>query len=573
MSIETDILIVGAGPAGLLSAIVAAQLGLRFEIIEQRAGLHPEPSAHVLKTHSMEVYRRVGVADAIFAQSTSEDLQRWIVWCESLAGLCYGRLDLSGKKGSSPRFTRISPVHSANVPQNVVEPLLHRRLMEAAGYDPVRFGQRLVEFSQEDDGVTAHISSGDEIRKIQARYLLGADGAGSKVRRGAGIAMEGPPVLAHFLAIHIQSDAMPLLARHPGVVFFLRAPELSGFFIMHQPVGSQVFMLRIDPDRTPPESFKEPQCREIMDRVLGCDHDYSITSIDSWVMSAQIAERYREGRAFLVGDAGHRFPPTGGLGLNTGVEDVENLVWKLNAVIRGWASDSLLDSYEAECRPIAIRNTQQSVKNNERMQIIETALGGDQGDDKLAAMIGELRSNDAHPQFELLKAAVDDQIDHFAFLELEMAARLTHGAFVQPTRDIPTPVPPLEGYQPSFAPGAYLPHFWLEPGRAAIDVLRFDRFTLFAPLGTERDWSKAVDTLAAPAPPIQIVPLHSDMRSDQASVGDYWGAAPFALLVRPDGRIAWVEPEGPIDRAQALRAALIAIVDGRPIPQMARQEA
>lgn len=571
MSIETDILIVGAGPAGLLSAIVAAQLGLRFEIIEQRAGLHAEPSAHVLKTHSMEVYRRVGVADAIFAQSTSEDLQRWIVWCESLAGLCYGRLDLSGKKGSSPRFARISPVHSANVPQNVVEPLLHGRLTETAGYDPVRFGQRLIDFDQDDDGVTAHVSNGGEIRKIRARYLLGADGAGSKVRRGAGIAMEGPPVLAHFLAIHIQSDAMPLLARHPGVVFFLRAPEISGFFIMHQPVGSQVFMLRIDPERTPPESFKEPQCREIMDRVLGCDHDYSITSIDRWVMSAQIAERYREGRAFLVGDAGHRFPPTGGLGLNTGVEDVENLVWKLNAVIRGWASDSLLDSYETECRPIAIRNTQQSVKNNERMQIIETALGGDQGDDRLAQMIGELRSNDAHPQFEVLKAAVDDQIDHFAFLELEMAARLTHGALVPSLRDIPTPVPSLEGYQPSFAPGAYLPHFWVEPGRAAIDVLRFDRFTLFAPMGTEGDWTQAVQRLASSAPPVEIVTLAGDMRSDQASVADYWGAAPFAFLVRPDGRIAWVEPPVLMDRAKALHAALTAIA-GSPHPAHAARE-
>lgn len=559
MSIETDILIVGAGPAGLLSAIIASQLGLRFEIIEQRGGLHPEPSAHVLKTHSMEVYRRVGVAEAIFAQSTSEDLQRCIVWCESLAGLCYGRLDLAGKKGLSPRFTKISPVHSANVPQNVLEPLLHARLREVAGRDPVRFSWRLIDFSQDDDSILATVSDGTGSREIRARYILGADGAGSKVRRSAGIAMEGPPVLAHFLAIHIRSDAMPLLARHPGVVFFLRAPALSGFFIMHQPIGSQVFMLRIDPDRTPPESFDEAQCRDIIDRVIGRDHDYSITSIDNWVMSAQIAERYRERRAFLIGDAGHRFPPTGGLGLNTGVEDVENLIWKLSAVIRGRAGDRLLDSYERECRPIAIRNTEQSVRNNERMQIIETALGGDQGDERLAEVIRELKADDGHPQFSVLKAAVDDQIDHFAFLELEMAARLAEGAFLPAGREIPAPVAPVEGYQPSFAPGAYLPHFWIDADRAAIDLLRFDRFTLFVPAGAEWEWSEAAAGLGDAFLPTEVVPLRGDMRSDEASVSDYWGSDPFALLVRPDGRIAWVEPADMSDRARELRAALFAI--------------
>jgi 2,4-dichlorophenol 6-monooxygenase len=562
MAHETDILIVGAGPAGLLAAILASQLGLRFEIIEMRAGLHTEPSAHVLKTHSMEVYRRIGIADAIFAQSTPEELQRCIVWCESLSGLCYGRLDLCGKKGLSPRFTNISPVYSANVPQNVLEPLLKARLCDVAGTDPVRFGQRLVDFTQDGDAVSARISDGETTREVRARYILGADGAGSQVRRSAGIAMDGPPALAHFLAIHIQSDMMPILERHPGVVFFLRAPGLSGFFIVHQPVGSQVFMLRIDPGSTPPDSFDEAQCRAIIDQVIGSAHEYTITSIGSWVMSAQIARHYRNGRALLVGDAGHRFPPTGGLGLNTGVEDVENLMWKLNAVIRGKASDRLLDSYEQECRPIAIRNTEQSVRNNERMQIIETALGGDRGDEVLAATLRELQSNGSHPQFAALTAAVNDQIDHFAFLELEMAARLTRGVFADALRPVPTPVERLEGYQPSFAPGGHLPHFWLSPGRSALDTLRFDRFILFVPAGAENEWSVAVDAIAGDYLPVDIVALEGSMRSDQASVADYWGEQPFAMLVRPDGRIAWVEPAGIEDRTAELERVLALISDG-----------
>lgn len=562
MSHETDLLIVGAGPAGLLAAIIAAQLGLRFQIIEARDRLHPEPSAHVLKTHSMEVYRRVGVADAIFAHSTPDELQRCIVWCESLTGLCYGRLDLTGKKGLSPRFSRISPVCSANVPQNILEPLLKARLAELVGTDPVRFGQRLVDFTQNKEGVSARVSDGSETREIRARFILGADGAGSQVRRSAGIAMEGPPALAHFLAIHITSDAMPILARHPGVVFFLRAPALSGFFIVHQPVGSQVFMLRIDPEKTPPESFDEAQCRQIVDQVIGRAHDYAITSVGSWIMSAQIARQYREGRALLVGDAGHRFPPTGGLGLNTGVEDVENLIWKLNAVLRGKANESLLDSYEQECRPIAIRNTEQSVRNNERMQIVETALGGDRGDAMLLATIRELEANEAHPQFAILKTAVENQIDHFAFLELEMAARLTEGAFIPSRRELPTPVAPLEGYQPSFAPGSYVPHFWLSADRSAIDALDFGRFTLFVPEGAQGRWSAALAAIEGDYLPVEIVVLDGSMRSDQASVADYWGDEPFAMLVRPDGRIAWVEPTSESNGVSGLEDALAMISSG-----------
>ena len=566
MSDETvDILIVGSGPAGLLSAIIATQIGLRFAIIEAREGLHREPSAHVFKTHTMEVYRRAGVAEAVLKETTPTDLQQWATWCESLSGVCYGRLDLRGKKGDVPRFTDISPVYPANVPQNVVEPILHERLKQVAGHDPVQFGQRLTGFRQDPDGITATVSNGREEREIRARYLIGADGAGSQVRRSAGIAMEGPPSLATFLAIHIQSDAMPLLRRIPGVVFFVQQPGISGFFITHQPVGSQVFMLRIDPELTPPDSFGEDDCRKIMDKVIGQQHDYRISSIGSWIMSAQIAERYREGRAFLVGDAGHRFPPTGGLGLNTGVEDVENLLWKINAVLHGKAADALLDSYQLESRPVAFRNTQQSLRNNERMQIIETALEAGPDGAHLQSVIDDLRKDATHPRFAALQKAVDAQVDHFAFLELDMAARVRGGAFVPPEREIPLPVPAVEGYQPSFAPGNYIPHFWVAPGLAALDCLRFDAFTLFVPAADEADWRSAAEAVGDDFLPIQVVALSPDMASNRASVGNYWGDDPFAVLVRPDGRVAWVEPSDPISRSTALRESMAVISSGKSV--------
>ncbi|MCP3734255.1 FAD-dependent monooxygenase [Sphingomonas sp. RP10(2022)] len=558
-----DLLIVGAGPAGLLASIIASSIGLSHRVIERRDGLHTEPSAHVLKTHSMEVYRRVGVADAIVARSTPVELQRYITWCESVGGLTYGRLSLEGKKGRVPRFTRISPIHSCNLPQSELEPLLHARAVEVAGHDPVHFGTAFAGYDEDGGGVAVRMSGPSGERTIRARYLIGADGAGSRVRRAAGIAMEGPQALAHFLAIHINSDMRPFLTRNPGVLFFIRTPTLDGFFIMHQAVGSQVFMMRFDPETTPFESFDADACRAIVAEAMGAPHDFAIAAIDRWNMSAQIAESYRAGRVLLVGDAGHRFPPTGGLGLNTGVEDVENVMWKVAAVIRGQADPALLDSYERECRPIAIRNTNQSVANHTRMREVALTLRAEDGPAAFRAAIDELRAQADHPRFAEIQAAIDDQVDHFAFLELEMAATAEAGAFVAPSRAVAMPVPPTEGFEPSFRPGAHVPHLWLEPGVSTIDVLRFDRFTLFAPTVDVAGWRAVVAALPPGGLPVAVVALDPATRGETASAADYWGDAPYAVLVRPDGRIGWIEPPRIGDRATALAAALAQIAGHR----------
>jgi 2,4-dichlorophenol 6-monooxygenase len=572
MSTDTlDLLIVGAGPAGLLASIIASKIGLSHQVVERRPGLHTEPSAHVLKTHSMEVYRRVGVADAIVAQATPIDFQQCITWCESIGGLTYGRLSLAGKKGRVPRFTNISPAHSANLPQSLLEPMLYARAVELTGRDPVAFGAAFCDLLQDEQGVTAMIEDAAGPREVRARYLIGADGAGSRVRRAAGIAMQGPPALAHFLAIHITSDMRPFLARNPGVLFFVRSPDLEGFFIIHQPVGSQVLMLRYDPEVTPFESFDPARCRAIIDQAMGCAHDFAIAAIDRWAMSAQVAERYREGRVLLVGDAGHRFPPTGGLGLNTGVEDVENLIWKLAAVIQNQADDTLLDSYETECRPIAVRNTNQSVLNHQRMRDVAVALGAEDGEAAFGEAIAALRAAPDHPRFAKIHSAIDAQTPHFAFLELEMAATAEAGAFIPSERTFATPVPALEGFQPSFAPGGHIPHLWLAPGVSTIDALDFGRFTLFAPRQSADAWGAAAAALSDGALAVKVIALDAATPGERVCAGDFWGAAPFAVLVRPDGRIAWVErPGGETDKPSALAGAIAAITRAPAAPAAMR---
>lgn len=555
-----DLLIVGAGPAGLLSSIIATQLGLTHRVVEARSGLHLEPSAHVLKTHTMEVYRRIGIAEAINAIATPVELQRCVTWCESVAGLIYGRLDLTGLKGAVPRFMEVSPTHSANLPQSLLEPILYQRARAVADRDVVTFDLAFRGYEEDAGGITAILEHATGEQRVRARYLIGADGARSMVRRATGIQFQGPRVLANFVAIHFRSDVRPLLQRAPGVLFFVRRQEREGFFIMHQPVGSQVFMLRFDPALEPFESFDERRCTDILQDALGCKHSFEISTIDQWAMSAQVAETYRKGRVVLVGDAAHRFPPTGGLGLNTGVEDVENLLWKLAAVIRGKATPALLDTHTVETRPIAIRNTQQSVLNHRRMDEVDAAIGLDQDAETFHGIQEALRADPGHERFTRISAAIKSQIAHFAFLELEMAAAASEGAFVPTARPVPHPVPAREGYQPSFEPGAHIPHLWIAPGVSTLDVLRFDSFVLFVPEQTAVDWTRAVHALAPDYMHVKVVPLSRDVRSPLASAADYWGADPFAVLVRPDGRIAWIEPEGCMDRAAALGDALARVL-------------
>lgn len=542
-SADLDLLIVGGGPAGLLASTIATKLDLSHMVIERRASTQIHPAAHVIKPHSMEVYRRAGVMNTIFDQGTAPEFQACVTWCESVMGVCYGALDLRGRRGPVPRFVDISPAWPANIPQSVLEPILLARARVLAGdHDVVRFGHELVDYRQDVAGVTALINGPEGQREVRCRYLLGADGAASIVRTIAGIEMEGPMVLANFLAINIRSDMRPVLTSNPGVLIFVRQPDLNGTFIVHQPDGLQVFMLRYDPEKTPLATFDEARCREIVLQALGGPHEFTITGIGPWMMSAQVAQRYRQDRVLLVGDAAHRFPPTGGLGLNTGVEDVDNLLWKLAAVLRGEAGEELLDSYELESRPTALRNCAKSVENNARMALIETALGADVGEHRLAATIEVLRVGDP-ALANSIEAAIDAQREHFTHLEFEMATVISDGAILHTEREIARPVAEVEGFQPSFVPGGQMPHLWIEAGVSTLDRLRYDCFTLFVPIDQESSWQQTVAELPQDRMPIEILPLDAAASSGGVSAGEFWGSDPYAILVRPDGRIAWVAPQ------------------------------
>jgi 2,4-dichlorophenol 6-monooxygenase len=393
---ETRVLVIGGGPVGLTASTLLSQHGISNVVVERRDETQRAPAAHVLRKRPMEVFERIGVAREIRQAAPGLSLD-YIVWCASLAGREVGRLDLRvGLPKGQDVWT--------NCPQNVLEPIL----LERARREPasrILQGAECIAVEQDGDGVHAVVRShnGSE-QTVAATWMIAADGAGSPVRRMLDIPMLGPGPQGRFFMVHFEADLRPWIEARPGPIFWIMNPESPGTLIVHDPGKSHVFMtLRFDSEG------EEKTIPGRLAAALGVPLDCRILSIDAWSPHVQVAERYREGRIFLAGDAAHRFPPTGGLGLNTGVLDVDYLVYQLARVEAGSADAGILDSYGAECRPAAQTNATESFENMVRLGAISAVLGTFSDlaglEDRLASLSEEER--------EQLARAIELQRSHF----------------------------------------------------------------------------------------------------------------------------------------------------------------
>ena len=223
---------------------------------------------------------------------------------------------------------------------------------------------------------TREIAESGEIQTASFSYVIASDGANSKLRDLLGIEMEGPDALANYLMIHFQSDLRAVTAGKRGLLYFLFEPGVSGALIAYDQAKTWVLMHDWNPELENREDYTDEKCLGLIEQAVGQPlPETTIENVSPWVMTAQVANAYRKGRIFLAGDSAHRIPPAGGLGLNTGVGDVQNLTWKLAAVMKG-AGDALLDSYEIERQPIARINNEQSLNNAMKMFDLIVAIHG-----------------------------------------------------------------------------------------------------------------------------------------------------------------------------------------------------
>jgi 2,4-dichlorophenol 6-monooxygenase len=312
-----------------------------------------------------------------------------------------GRLDL---RPVDPETGARGPEPWTNCAQNLLEPILLRHASRQPQARIAR-GAECVAIEPRDGFVTARVRcAGGREQGIEADWAVAADGAGSTVRRMLGIPMEGIGPLARFFMVHFEADLVPWVQHRSGPLFWILNPASPGCLIVHDPKRSHVFMMQ--------RHGSEAEERTIPERLaaaLGVPLEPKILSIDEWSPHVQVAARYREGRSFLVGDAAHRFPPTGGLGLNTGIHEAHDLVTRLAAVAAGNAPEALLAGYEAACRPAARANADESFENLKRLGEISRVLG-DWPD--LAALERRLASL-TQTELEQLGAAIEAQRSHF----------------------------------------------------------------------------------------------------------------------------------------------------------------
>ena len=581
MSDTCGVLVIGAGPVGATAALLLASYGIDCTVVDTRHEPKRHPAAHVLSTRSMEIWREIGLERDIRGLSAPMHELRCIAYCTDFAGPELGRVPLADLPDAQmDAIESISPTRSAHLPQNVLEPLLWQHLRNSDRIN-VCTGWRYRSHTDGPDGVAVTVadSTTGSRRTILAHYVIAADGAASTVRRALGIMMEGP-ILQNVVSVLFSADLEAYRRHRRGPVMWTHTAKGLGATIVHRPPDDLVFQIPYFPPFESVEDFPPAICRRhivgaIGNPAVGVD----IKSIQTWAMTAQVATDYRAGRVFLAGDAAHRFPPTGGLGLNTGVADVHNLAWKLAWVIAGRADEALLDTYERERRPVGVAATADSVANFDGMFDVVATLGLPRRAVRMlpqaVAAIPDwvprrpvrtlIRgiTTLGYQRFRLAKspgrfgerirrraaAAIAKQGPHYRSWGRDLGVRYGRGAVIGDR--LPPPVSDPEFYIPSVRAGGRLPHVWLEDGDrrvSTLDLVHRDDLTLLVSEASHSVWSLAGEGLS-----LSVVPV-GDAGHDVFHTG-VAGADPDALLIRPDGHIAAVL-HSDRDGASLLRQAL-----------------
>lgn len=564
--IDVSVLVVGAGPVGLATALFLRRLGVDACVVERRTGPQTAPAAHAVNARTFEICRQAGVdMEAIAAASQPPEDAGTTYWVTKLGGEVLGSLPYE-RQGDD--VLAVTPTPLRNLSQHRFEPILLAAL-RASGAEAPRFGHRWASATTDADGVTSVVEESATGRRVEvrSRFLVAADGAGSPVRKALGIGQIGPDVLQSFVMIHFEADLRALVGDHPGVLYWVNDPDCRGTFVAHDLDRDWVFMHPFDPASDPAARYDAARAEALVRRAIAApDVPLTIRTIAPWAMTCQVAERYRDDRTILVGDAAHRFPPTGGLGLNTGVQDAHNLAWKLAAVLHDAAPAALLDSYERERRPIAQYNAEQSLANAMRLMEVPRALGFDPDPAVARRQFDAVLADPAARRN--VEAAIALQAEHFDMLGLQLGFAYDEGALVPDGSAKPAPANPVRDFVPSTRPGARLAHGWISHAGARVstlDLVAFDRPTLIVgPDGAA--WEAAAHALGAAVACVRL-------GVDADDPDDWWRTVAGmpgdgALLVRPDQHVAFRARGTAADPASTLRQALAAtfghaVVDAR----------
>jgi 2-polyprenyl-6-methoxyphenol hydroxylase-like FAD-dependent oxidoreductase len=513
---QVPVLIAGGGPVGMTLACELAQRGIACMLVERNVTTTRHPKMDITNARSMELFRRLGLADKLRAVAVPETSNFDVSWITSLSGHELYRFRypsvLEWRERIRDRNDGSMPAEAPmRVSQVEIEPVLQRAVQAERNVE-ARWGVAFEDLARDGEGVTATLRTADgKAEQVRCRYLVGCDGGTSRVRNCLGIRLGGQARVMQRFMTHFRSNARHVLQRW-GIAWHYQSA--AGSLIAQNDRDVWTLQTRW-PQDVAPESI-DPHA--LLRVFTGCDFDYEIVVANAWTPHLLVAERYGADRVFLAGDAAHQYIPTGGYGMNTGIGDACDLGWKLAAVLQGFGGPGLLASYDAERRPVGLRNCGASKRHSE----VRAEIGALYRADLTAeGSAGEAARSEAGRRI----AAIGNAENESYGIEYGYAYRDSAIICGDPGAHIPDD--PLR-YVPSTAPGVRLPSVLLGEGTPLFD--RLGRwFTLLCVAA--RPSEALVAAAAKRGVPLEVLEL------DAPELAKVYGRG--LLLVRPDQHIAW----------------------------------
>jgi 2,4-dichlorophenol 6-monooxygenase len=587
---EEPVLIVGGGPAGLSASVMLSDFGIDHLLVERHPGLGIAPKAHIISPRTLEIYGQHGFAEDVYTDGSPRENNATVRWFTSLAGdrpwdrQNFFTVDSWAGGGLADYYSALTPYLHGNWQQNRLEPGV-RKHAEQRNPGKLLFNHELVELSQDDDGVTATIRDrgADETYTVRSQYLIGADG-GKVVGPSVGIPMLGAPPFVAAYSLHFKADLSSYLDDDDCVIRLFARPEPGGPISMcgllamgptwdrHAVDWALHVILPMDEAWHPGKGTKEQDLAAIREQIGIPDLEAEIVGTSDWLIEATVAERYSEGRVFIAGDACHRHSPMGGLGLNTAIQDVHNLTWKLAEVLKDKADPALLDTYSAERQPVGLRNMVFSTGCFYRH--LSAAIAGftaipgapaEYTEATLTALFSD--TPDGANRRQALKEFFQPIRYEFQCADIELGYFYGDGGALVPDGSEAPPSDPTGHLTvQTTRPGHRLPHAVIDDGsgpRSTHTLLPTGGFLVLA--GPEgRGWVDAAREIAERRG-ITVAAHTIGDGGDIADPSGTWEAlrghgADGAILVRPDGHVAYRAADAGADPQRALEQAFDAVL-------------
>nr|AAS17063.1 2,4-dichlorophenol hydroxylase [Pseudomonas sp. WZ-2003] len=575
LTIETDVLVVGTGPAGASAGALLARYGVRTMLINKYNWTAPTPRAHITNQRTMEILRDLGLEAEARLYAAPNDLMGENTICASLAGEEFGRYRTWGTDvRRRADYDECSPTSMCDLPQNYLEPIL----VKSAALDgcKVRFDTEYLGLDAIADGVSSRLRdrlNGEEFT-VRSKYLIGADGANSRVVSDLDLPLEATMGKSGSINLLFEADLDRYVAHRPSVLNWVIQPgsDIGGLGIgvlrMVRPWNKWLAIWGYDVEQGPPE-ISESFARRIVHNLIGDDSvPLKIERISTWPVNDMYATRLQQGRVFCAGDAVHRHPPTNGLGSNTSIQDSFNLAWKIAMVLNGTADESLLDTYTIERAPIAKQVVCRANKSltDLRPKALALALPRATSHDDVKSNMA--RRKEPGPEAQAQRTRLREAIAGTNYVYN------AHGVEMNQRYDSPAIVPDnspdevfrdVELYhQASTRPGARMPHVWVYASGdghriSTKDLCGKGNFTLFTGIGGAawQDAAAAVSRQLGVAVTVRIIgpgQAYDDHYGDFARISEIIDTG--AILVRPDFHVAYRATSLPADAAGDLVSAM-----------------